>query len=149
MIAALALFSAIWMWYHPKTVTQAHETVVLKSVPGQTIYRVKNCIVEGPTPSTGAIPVASGVVPVSLWGGEVVTNLTPSNGEMTISYTPKTKPLFGFENDKEIGIRYNALQGSVFGRWTFVRVGSFYGALYVEGATDRHAFAGAELSYRW
>jgi len=150
VIALLAVSAAVYGYYNPKTVTQTHETVTLRPVAGKTVYKLKECLVEAKNAISGVLPIATGVIPQAPYGGEVVSNLTPSTGDVNISFTPKTKPLFSFENDKEIGLRYGLRdEVQVFGRWTFLRVGSFYGAFYGQADSDKEWNAMAEVSYRW
>lgn len=156
VIALLALTAAIYGYYHPKIDLQTNETVVLKTLPGKTVYKLKDCEIIGPKPTSEVIPIITGVIPKSPYGGEVVTNLTPSTEELSMTYTPKSRSLFGFENDKEVGLRYGFREEvNLFGRWTFVRVGAIHGAFYAEASmatTDTTASnmnAMVELSYRW
>lgn len=160
-LALLGLFSAIWSWYHPKyesdgttrTVYQNVTKNVTKTVP----VACPNGVIRGtgadfviPASQTGSFePVLSeGDVPASQGGFDLKTTLSPTTGEVTIWAKPTPRAFFGFENDQEIGIRYNLTEGQLFGRWTFVRVGSFYGSAYAEGSTDHHFFGGFEISYR-
>lgn len=159
-IALLCITSAVYSWYHPKELSVPGPVQwrdVTKNVTNPAIVECKNDTLvvtneekpieeqEGPKEPI----IATGNVPASTGGFELETGLSPSTGVATIYAKPVPRSLFGFEDSKELGIRYNGLQGGLFARWTFFRVGSFYGALYGEGATDRHMFAGIEASYRW
>lgn len=159
-ITLLAFFSAIWSWYHPRYESDGSIRTVYVNVTDKIRHSVAvpcpGGVVQGTSeslPSSQEGPkepvIASGDVPASGGGFEVKAVLSPETGQASILALPKPKPFFGFEDTKEIGVRYNGLQGSLFGRWTFVRVGSFYGSLYAEGSTDRHAFAGVEVLYRF
>ena len=89
---------------------------------------------------------------------QAVAVLDTSTGKSTMFMKQKYLPLFGFENEKEIGVRYGiaiSLAGDIapasaeiFGRWTFARVGAMHLAVYGE-ASQRQAQAMIEGSYRW
>lgn len=152
VIVLLCVLSALWSWYHPKEVirTNTEWREVTKEVKVKVLVPVH----DGKVESTGAVlqenPVlAKADCPPSRGGSEVVTTLTPSTGEAHILIKPKEPSLFAFEDQKELGIRYNGIKGGLYGRWTFVRVGNLYGALYGEINTKPDSFVGAEVSYRW
>lgn len=157
-IAVLALFSAFWMYFHPRyepdgSIRTVYQDVTDKKRNPTTVKcQDGNLVVTGEHPKSQEAPkepvIATGDVPASTGGFELKTTLSPSTGEAKIWAMPVQRPLFGFEDTKEVGLRYNGLDGSVFGRWTFMRVGSVYGSLYVELSTDR-TFAGFEVLYRF
>lgn len=85
---------------------------------------------------------------------DVVAVLDTGSGEATVLARRKPLPFFDVINKKEIGIRYgiSSAQGQeaqVFARWTLVRVGAVYGAVYGEISQKPDAQVMAELSYRW
>jgi hypothetical protein len=105
---------------------------------------------KNPDTHAGGLVTAVGEAPKSRTGYDIKTTLTPSTGETRIFVQPKRLSLLGFENEKEIGIRYGLRpEYDLYGRWTFLRVGSFYGALYAEANTAPEANVMFEVSYRW
>lgn len=179
-IALTAVFSMIWGWYHPAvpeiryapdgTVMTVYQKV---SVPIRSGDRVK-CPEQGiltsgnlfdpkygsytspnmpPASQEGqneAI-IASGHVPASTGGYNAQVGLNTASGEASIWVKPEPRSLFGFENGKEIGFRYDWMhqRSDIFARWTFVRVGSLYGSFYGEISNAPDSKLMAELSYRW
>ena len=151
-LAALCLISALWSWYHPKEVErvrteyQERTRIVYVKVP----VKIPSGEVQGTGETVQSNPViATADCPPSSNGSDIVTTITPSTGEAHILVKPKSPDLFAFEDQKEIGVRYNGVRAGMFGRWTFVRVGNLYGALYAEANTKPDAQVMAELSYRW
>lgn len=147
-ICLAALLSALWLWYHPKTVHDGPLTPGWHDVttpPGSPRKASK----QPPTGNSRPL-LAQGEVPASTEGFELSTGFSGTSDEVKIWASPIPRPFFGLENGKELGVRYDFLSqtGSVFGRWTFVRVGDFYGSLYAEGRSGS-SYAGAEISYRW
>jgi hypothetical protein len=158
-VSALALFSAIWMFYHPRyepdgSIRTVYQDVTDKTHHNPTVKCQDNhLVVTGNTPPASQegpkyLVIASGDVPASTGGFELKTTLSPSTGEATIWAKLVPRPLFGFEDSKEIGLRYNGVSGGAYARWTFVRVGSVYGSLYGD-LYPGHSFAGLEVSYRF
>lgn len=83
------------------------------------------------------------------WRGDTqVTAIFDTGDGSTALYQRRLRPpFFAFTSDKELGVRYGT-GIEVYGRWTFLCVGSFYLAAYGE-AGDERGFAGADISYRW
>lgn len=159
-IAIVAISSAVYSWYHPQQVPGPGQwSNVTKNVTVAPTVTCQNGTLLVKTPETAPNAQEGTKEPIivegHVHGFDLKTGLSVTTGQATIYAMPTRRPLFGFENGKEIGFRYNGIQANVFGRWTFVRVGNVYGALYGEGATDQFSrtgsrmFAGLELSYRW
>ena len=156
--AILAICSAIWAWFRPAEV---------KEVPkwyDATVHRTKYVPITLPTTSTGEcvvkgtgkilhdMPVtADTTLPDNGKGYEVKTTISPSTGETHIFVNPLPRPFFAFLNEKELGIRYRLAvpEVDVYGRYTFVRVGNVYGAIYASADSRSNANIMAEISYRW
>ena len=101
-------------------------------------------------------PVISKVEYVNVPEIKVVTKIkkveVPMQGNIIAK--EKQRSLLGFPNEKEIGMRagYNVKalpQVSVFGRWSFLRVGNIHLSAYGEGNSEGNATAQLELGYKF
>jgi hypothetical protein len=77
-----------------------------------------------------------------------------STGESKIIARQEPLSFFAFETKKEIGVRYgitvkNGMEGDVYGRWDFLRVGSIHLGVYGEVNTQGDAKAMLSAAYRW
>jgi hypothetical protein len=97
-------------------------------------------------------------LPPSRGGTEVVSVVDSVTGETSILAKEKPLPLFGFENQKRIGVGVgfatgrdvkNVQEVKVFAEWTFVRVGGAYGSVQAEVNTNSEAKAFVALDYRF
>ena len=100
------------------------------------------------------MPVTGGAkLPSTDSGYEVKSTISPSTGETHLIVSPVTRPLFAFMDEKEVGMRYGLASPEidVYGRYTFLRIGNFYGSVYagVSGGVHSSANIMAEVSYRW
>ena len=98
--------------------------------------------------------IADGEVSAYKGKTSVVTYLNTKDGKANMLMKQKPLPFFSFEDEKEIGFRYGynsslKQDGELYGRWTFIRIGSFYSALYGEATTEPKAKAMLEVSYRF
>lgn len=95
---------------------------------------------------------------------DVVAVIDTASGKSEILAHQRPLPFFGFENKKELGIRYGVSTSGqvadIFGRWSFLRLGRAHIAAYAEATTRKdsrqtgmtykpEAKAMAEVSYRW
>lgn len=151
-LVLLCLASALYAWYRPKQEIRLYPEYIdrTKTIIKRVPVPVEGGAVQGTGETVQGNPVvAKADCPPAPNGSDVISTVTPSTGEVHILVKPKPRSLFGFEDAKELGVRYNGIQAGIYGRWTFVRVGNFYGALYGEADTQPHAFAGVEISYHW
>jgi hypothetical protein len=160
-IAFMAVTVALWGWYHPQTVNvpgpveyrditkevKVEPKVVCKD---NTITVVQPETVKQPIEGPKESVIAEGSVPASNGGFNLVTELSPSTGQATMEAIAIKQPLFGFPNEKEVGVRIG-ISGdkAVYGDWTLIRVGAIYGGLYAEIDSKDKASADIEVSYRW
>jgi hypothetical protein len=169
VVALLMAASAVWGWYHPKTVAVPGAvqwldgtTTITKTktvmVPMRTAIRaIDKDKDERPDTFNENILTAEGEIPASGKepGYEIKSTVSATTGETKLFYQPKQRSFFSFENDKELGARYGVGRHEldIFGRWTFARVGAFHTAIYAEGQTDTKGEATGnvllEVSYRW
>ena len=164
VIALIMASSALWAWYHPRveyrekpvwqdrtvTLTKTKYLPAKLETPDCTVKTVDADGDKQPDTLNGNPVTAIGDTPASKTGFDIRTTMTTSTGETRIYVQPKKLPLFGFENDKEIGMRYGLrAEYDVFGRWTFARVGAFYAAVYAEANTRPEGNIMIEGSYRW
>lgn len=174
IVAVVAVSSAAWNWYHPRTTTVTRtqyqtvgkEKVVEKirtvKVPGpkEIVTIEKQVIVEKLVlpPSIASDPnqviTGNADVPPSQGGTSVVSVLNTVTGETEIIAKEKHLSLFGFPSDVEAGIRYGlstdtAQQGQVYGRWNFLRVGKLYLGAYADVSTRPEARAMLDVSFKF
>ena len=149
-IAIIALCSAIYGWYHPRVIEQASEPITL---PGKTVYRIKDCKPEGAKPlPDGDIPLVSSNLPPASNGGTILTTLNPSTGEVHNQFTAKDLPFWSFENEKRVKIISNGTGGILQAVWSFARVGNVYlsaDAFAYNITGQSGAYIGAGLEYRF
>lgn len=77
-----------------------------------------------------------------------------STGVSQIIARQEPQSLFAFENKKEIGVRYglttgHGLEGALYGRWDFLRIGKAHLGAYGEVNTQGDAKAMLSAAYRW
>ncbi len=169
-VALLAAASAVWGWYHPKTVVR--EVFVEVEVP-KVVMKIERVEIEvekivviekmalGKTVYLPAAVrddedkqvTAVGEVPPHDGKTSVVAVFDTSSGETKLNFRQEPPPFFAFMNDKELGIRYGmgigGRQVDLYARWTFVRVGAFHLAAYGELNSDEEGLAMIEASYRF
>lgn len=98
--------------------------------------------------------IATADLPETKAGYNVVATVNTKTGVGNIIAKEKQRSLFGLPNEKEIGARvgYNSglkQQISVYGRWSFLRVGNVHLSAYGEGNSEGNATAQLELGYRF
>lgn len=97
---------------------------------------------------------ATGEIPAYEGKTNVVAVMDTQAGTSEIVAKQQPLPFFAFKNEKELGIRagldtIDGKRGDVYGRWTFLRIGSVHCALYGEGNTRPEGKAMLDISYRW
>lgn len=97
--------------------------------------------------------LATGEVPPYRGTTSVVAVLDTSSGATELIAKQNPLPLFGFEDEKAVGLRYSLLQGDPgspfdgYARWTFSRVGNFYNTAGVSTLNQGRIYL--ESEYRW
>jgi hypothetical protein len=171
VIAAVAVTSATYNWYHPKvktitqteyrTVTEQKEVVKIKRVeipgPVRIITIDKQTIADKldihPLADNEHI-ISNADIPPSESGTSAVTVLNMDTGESKIIAKEKPFSLFGFPSNIEAGLRYglasqSGQEGELFTRWQFLRIGKIYLGAYGEMTTKPEAKAMLEVSFRF
>ncbi len=170
-VALLAVASAVWGWYHPKTVVR--EKFVEVEVPKvvMKIERVeievekvvvieKEVLVETTTYVPAAVRddetkqiTAVGTVPPHDGETSVVAVFDTGTGVTKLNFRQEPPPFFAFLNQKEAGIRYGigtkGMEADLYARWTFVRVGAFHLSAYGELNSNEEGLVMLDASYRF
>jgi hypothetical protein len=173
LVILIGICAVVWAWYNPKQTTS---TDYYYPVPVEKkVSSIKKIFV--PVSSIRIIAYEKEVIVEKLklpdWvkdkdkqvilDGEigaykgktsVVGVLDTKTGESTLIQKQLPISLFSFENDKEIGARMGmnmkaGRQIDIFGRYTFLRVGTMYVAGYGEVNTTPDGKVMVEASYRW
>jgi hypothetical protein len=163
LIALIALASALYAWYHPKPSQQGQtefvevpvpkpykviskQTVTVEVIKVITKTEIKEKWPDWFKSDENQQLTAIGIVEPYKGKTECASVISLQTGESRIVTKQLPMPLFGFMNEKELGFRYGT-EVDVFGRWTFLRVGSIYLAGYAQAGSS--SMAQLELSYRW
>ena len=77
----------------------------------------------------------------------VASVMDVKTGESRLIQNRQPLSFIEFLNEKEIGMTYGT-DIELYGRWTFLRVGSFHAAAYASANKDKQ-MAGLQVSYRW
>ena len=141
IVAILAACSALWNWYHPRTVAGPSQWVPVlntvtkyETVPGPERIRVieKGHIKPQLPASVTANPnqqvTAVVDVPASPAGHTAVSTLNMTTGETSVIVQEKRLPLFGFPNERKLqalyGVTSEGRQEAVARiEWDFARIG--------------------------
>jgi hypothetical protein len=175
LLALVAVIAAVVGWYkaqHQPVVS----TVEYVEVPKiKTVTKIKTVKVPGPTQivtvektvvveklklpewiKTDENKQVIATAEIQPYEGktDAVAVLDTKTGESQIVAKQVPLPLLGFENIKEIGLRAGVnLKGGtetgIYGRWSFLRVGSFHVGAYGEANTGGDAKAQLEIGYRF
>jgi len=145
VIVLLAITAALWAWYYPDKIYLPDGTYTKVT---ETKWKTREVKITTPNGTIQALPenmgnevvIARGECPPGERVMEVVTTISPTTGIAEIYLKPVKPHLFGFENNKSLGIRGGyALdkdgmrqQLDLFGRWEFFRVGSWHLSGYGE-----------------
>ncbi len=163
IIAALALAAALYSWQRPAPAPQKEYVTVevpkeIRVISKQTVTVTQVQVIDKErlvkvrefpawVRDDAALQVtAVGVVEPYKGRTEIASTLNTKTGESVLVSKRLPLPFLEFMNEKELGFRYGT-ETDVFGRWTFLRVGSFHLAGY--GQAGKSAMAQLELSYRW
>lgn len=178
IVAIIAVCSALWNWYHPRTQTvtkteyktQTEEKVVEKikriTVPGpERIVTIEKPVIvrELGLPQSVADDPNQQIVAnaeTTTEDGDIISSVAimdaPPGQPATVTIIAKEKPqqLFGFPSNIEAGVRYGlstktAQEGNIFARWQFLRIGKVYMGAYGEITTQPNAKAMLEASFRF
>jgi len=168
IISGLAVMSALWSWYNPPTQIIKEYVEVKVPVPyrivstvtktiKQIVYLEKTQVVtvekwpDWFTQDANKQITAIGDVPTYKGTTRVASVIDLSTGKSNLVQNRLPMSLFGFENDKRIGIRYGSTDKGTelnfYGDWTFFRVGSFYISGYAEAGNGYKAML--DTSYRF
>lgn len=98
--------------------------------------------------------IATATVPASEGKTSAIAVMNTATGETHIEARQEAPSLFGFENKKEIGIRYGVTtgygtEGALYGRWDFLRIGNVHLGAYGEVNTQGDGKAMLSAAYRW
>ena len=174
IVAAVAVSSATWNWYHPQVKTLSRteyqtvekEKIVEKiktvTIPGPerivTIEKIKivEKLVLPPSIADDPNKVITGNADIepSEGGTSVVSVLNVVTGETEIIAKEKPVSLFGFPFNVEAGVRYglstqDLQQGNLFARWQFLRIGKLFLGGYGEMTTKPEAKAMLEVAFKF
>lgn len=172
----IAAASAMWSWYASKPPLEAGQYAVLpgiKKVAGAKKVRVAGpreivTIDKAAAAAKLDLPghiagddskqvIATAEVPPYEGKTDVVAVMDTAKGTAGLIARRQPLPLVAFIDRKEIGIRGGLVAGrdgtgcraDVYGRWTFVRVGSVHAGMYGEVSGGQEGKAMLDLSYRW
>jgi hypothetical protein len=170
VVVLLAAASAVWAWFNPRTVIQ--EKFIEVEVPKE-IVRIERVeilvekivvIEKEAVMKTVFVPeyvrkdedkqiTAVGQVPPHDGKTSVVAVFDTSTGETKLNFRQERPPFFAFTNYRELGIRYGfgtmGREADLYGRWSFVRVGTLHLGIYAELNSNKQAMAMLEVSYRF
>lgn len=162
LLGTLIAASALYGWYHetPQLPQKQFAPVAalpqVKNVPKEEIKPAKVVVYQkAALAKKVALPpevlndgakhvTATADLPPSKGGTEVISVIDEKTGESTIFAKAKPLPLFGFANEKKLGLAYGAstLRGPearLYGEYTFARVGNVY--MSVRGEVNNRAEA--------
>lgn len=175
LITLIALTSAGVAWYKYKNAPVLTQTEYVEVPKIKTVTKIREIKVPGPTQ---IVTVEKEVVVEKLklpdwvktdenkqviataeilpYAGktDAVAILDTKTGASEIIAKQVPLPLFGFENDKEIGVRAGInmkgeTEAGVYGRWSFLRVGNLHLGAYGEANSRGDAKAQLEIGYRF
>lgn len=156
-IFILSLSSAIYAWYHPKVVIEKEyvnvpvekEVIKIKKieVPVEKVITFEKPIIieklklpDWVKNDENKQVIANAEISPYKGKTSVVTIFDTKTGNADIIAKQKPVDLFEFENNKEIGIRAGIatsgkIESSLYGSWSFFRIGNFHTSIYMEGNT--------------
>ena len=167
-IALLAVGSALYSWYNPQVIVTREYVDVKVPVPYKVVstvtrtiekivYLTKTEVVTKEvwpdwfTKDDNKQVTAIGDVPAYKGTTRVASIIDTSTGKSSLVQNRLPMSLFGFENEKRIGVRYGFTDKGTdflfYGDWTFFRVGSMYFTGYAEAGSGYKAMLDA--SYRF
>lgn len=169
----VATSSALYFWY--KKPAAGSGATYEKAPPIKTVTKIKLVEVPGPTKivtiekqviveklklpdwfknSPDEQAIASAEVAPYKGKTNAVALLNTQTGVGQILVKQEPLPLFGFVNDREIGVRggvniKGVIESTVYGRWDFVRVGSVHVGVYGDASTTGDARVQVGAGYRF
>ena len=172
LLLILATASSLYQWYHKPTgstttyvkVPEIKEVVKIKrvTVPGpERIVTIEKAVIidklslpEWIKTDANEQAIATAVIEPYKGKTNAVSLLNTKTGVGQIVAKQEPLSLFGFVNDKEIGVRggYSVKQNQeldVYGRWDFVRVGNVAIGIYGEATSYGEAKAMISIGYKW
>jgi hypothetical protein len=173
IVAMIAIGSAIYFWYqHQKLVLNPTTYVTAPKI--QVVTKIKEVKVPGPTQivtiekqvlveklklpdwiKNDADEQAIATAAIEPYKGttNAVALLNTKTGVGQIVAKQEPLSLFGFVNEKEIGIRAGINKSeqeiTVYGHWNFARVGKVNIGMYAEGNTHGDARAALQVGYQF
>jgi hypothetical protein len=172
----VATSSALYFWYKKPPVVSKTEYIKVPEI--KEVIKIKTVKVPGPTeivtiekriivevlklpdwvrdnPDEQAI--ASAVIAPYRGNTNAVAFLNTKTGVGQILAKQVPLSLFGLINEKEVGIRAGyrldsdgpTMDGTIYGRWDFLRIGNVNVGAYVEGSTRGEGKAQVLLGYKF
>jgi hypothetical protein len=173
IIAMLSIISAVYGYKNPKVTVQKEFMNLPVPWYGQrikkefiTVEKVKVLNKEDTADKIEGIPkdiinnpnkhiTAIGVVEPYEGPTEVLATFDGESGETDLRFKRKPRKLFGFPNDKKLGIRIGKtsdntedIDYNIYGEWSPLRVGNIYFNVYGE-ASKMQIKGMIGLSYQW
>jgi hypothetical protein len=172
ILLILAAASSVYKWYHKSTgstttyvkVPEIKEVIKIQrvTVPGpERIVTIEKTVIvdklklpEWIKTDADEQAIATAVIEPYKGKTNAVGLLNTKTGVGQIVAKQEPLPLFGFVNDKEIGVRYgtsikNGMETDIYGRWDFVRVGNVNVGVYGEATSYGEAKAMVSVGYKW
>ena len=165
IVAILATVSAVVNWFRPATQITTQQLVPVPQivekkieVPGPVrIKIVEKEVAEKKLPGLkvldGSNVLTTGEMPPTR-SGYITAAVQDAEGNTILQAKEKPLPLFGFPNEREVGIRYGLAtrtgpEGQLFARWQFLRAGNIHVGGYGEISTRPDAKVMLEAAYRF
>lgn len=171
VLLTVAIISSIYAWYHKQPATNSIEYVKIPEI--KEVIKIKKVEVPGPEKivtiekqviveklhlpewfKTNADEQAIATSAIEPYRGttNAVAILNTKTGVGQIIAKQEPLPLFGFLNDREIGVRAGInIKGepetTVYGKWDFVRIGSINIGAYADA--DSRGEAKAQVKIGW
>ena len=168
VITVLAIASALWSWYNPPTHIVKEYVEVKTPVPYRVVSKVtvtveKIVVLEKKVVLTKEVwpdwfakddnKQLTAIGDVTAYRGttRVASIIDTKTGQSELVQNRLPLPLFSFENEKRIGMRYgigsDGTELNFYADWTFFRIGNVYIAGYAEVGSGYKAMLDA--SYRF
>ena len=174
VVGALAGASAIYNWFADKPVTSQSEYIATPEIKKAKKIEHKKIIVTSridvldkkeavdklkindPVKSDASKQITA-TAEIQPYDGKtsVISVLNTSTGISDIIAKQEPLSFFGFENRKEFGVRVGystdefEMRSAVYGRWQFLRVGSFHMGVYGEANSRGEGIGQLEISYKF
>lgn len=168
-----ATSSAVWFWYKKPPATNTVEYVKVPEI--KEVIKIKKVEVPGPEKivtiekqvivdklhlpewirtNADEQAIATAAIPPYRGTTNAVALLNTKTGVGQIVAKQEPLPLFGFVNDREIGVRAGMdIKGqvvtSLYGSWDFARVGSIHVGAYADADSTGEARAQVKVGFRF